>query len=364
MTQSDGTVNLLWPYITADIPGVGGELKTKPEDFFVEELPAYEPSGRGDHTFITIEKRDVNTLDVVERLAVALDIRQRDIGFAGLKDRQAVTRQRLSVPGVPPEQLRDLDLSDVLILEAERHQHKLRRGHLRGNRFRIRLRHVHPAATERVPAILHILKTRGVPNGYGPQRFGVERQNHLAGRALLLGDREALKQLDVPYPRSRRYRSLYLSAYQSYLFNRYLARRIEEGTFDTVIAGDVAKKRDTGGLFIVELPEVEVPRAVAFEISATGPIYGYRMMPAQDKAGQLEQAILDAEGLTLESFRPAGLKGTRRALRWRPDDLAWNMVGGDLVLEFSAPKGAYATALLREIQKSETEIDIGIDDQG
>ena len=345
------TDDLFWPCITADLPGIGGDLKTKPEDFFVEELPAYEPSGAGDHTFITVEKRGLNTLDVVQQLAAVLGIPARDIGYAGLKDRQSVARQRLSVPSISPDQLRGLALDGLHVLDAVSHPHKLRRGHLRGNRFRIRLRRVHPEAAERAPAILDVLTTRGVPNGFGPQRFGVERQNHLAGHALLHNNRAALKHLDVPNPRSRRYRSLYLSAYQSYLFNRYLARRIENGTFDAVIAGDVAKKHATGGLFVVENPSAEAHRATAFEISATGPIFGYRMMEARDEAGQVEQAVLAEEGLTLESFRPARLKGTRRILRWHPDELAWEIIGDDLVLEFTAPKGAFATALLREIRK-------------
>lgn len=350
--KDSSTNDLLWPYVTAGLPGIGGELKTEPEDFVVEEMPAYEPSGEGQHTFITIEKRDRNTLDVVQQLAALLGIPQRDIGFAGLKDRQSIARQCLSVPGIPPEQLRGLTFSGVRVLDAERHPHKLRRGHLRGNRFRIRLRNVHPEAAQRVPAILDILTARGVPNGYGPQRFGAGRQNHLAGRALLHDDPATLKQLDVPHPHSRRFRSLYLSAYQSYLFNRYLARRIEDGTFDTLIAGDVAKKHDTGGIFIVDNPTTEASRAAAFEISATGPIYGYRMMEAREDAGELEQAILDQEELSLEAFRSARLKGTRRVLRWHPDDLSWEIIGNDLILQFFAPKGAYATALLREVQKN------------
>lgn len=207
---------------------------------------------------------------MVQQLATLLGISRRDVGFAGLKDRRAVARQRLSVPPTPPEKLRDLTFDGVRILDAERHRNKLRRGHLGGNRFRIRLRNVHPDVAEWMPALAEILTTRGVPNGYARQRFGHERQNHLAGRALLHDDREMLEQLDVPQPRSRRYRSLYLSAYQSYLFNRYLTRRIEDDTFDTVIAGDVAKKHDTGGIFVVEQPEIEAPRAEAFGISATG----------------------------------------------------------------------------------------------
>lgn len=346
------TDELLWPFITAGIPGVGGTLKAEPEDFVVEEIPAYEPSGEGQHTFVTIEKRDRNTLDVVRQLAAVLGIRQRDIGFAGLKDRRSVARQRLSVPGVPPERLRELALDGVRVLDAVPHPHKLRRGHLRGNRFHIRLRQVHPGAVERVPAILDALLTQGVPNGYGPQRFGVERQNHLAGRALLHGGRAALRRLAVPRSRSPRHQSLYLSAYQSYLFNRYLARRIADGTFDTVVAGDVAKKLDTGGIFIVKDPAVEAPRAATFEIAATGPIYGYRMMEAQGEAGELERSILAEEGLSVDVFRPARLKGSRRVLRWRPEDLSWKLNGEDLTLQFTAPKGAYATALVREIRKT------------
>jgi tRNA pseudouridine13 synthase len=122
--------------------------------------------------------------------------------------------------------------------------------------------------------------------------------------------------------------------------------------FDTVIAGDVAKKHTTGGIFIVEDAQLEAPRAGAFEISATGPIYGYKMMEAQDQAGELEQAILAEDNLTLKGFRAARLKGSRRFVRWRPAELAWELAGDDLILRFSAPSGVYATALLREIRKT------------
>ena len=351
-TQEDTRHTLLWPYVTADIPGVGGQLKAVPEDFVVEEIPAYAPQGEGEHTFFTIEKVGRNTLDVIQALAARLGVSPSEFGFAGLKDRQAVARQRLSVRGVPPERLRGLAFDGVRVLDAERHPHKLRRGHLRGNRFCIRLRDVHPEAADRVPAILAVLQRRGVPNGYGPQRFGAAMQNHLAGRALLRDDREMLRSLDIPAPTSKSLRSLYLSAYQAWLFNRYLAQRIVAGTFDTVIPGDVARKHATGGLFIVEDAAAEAPRAAAFEISATGPIYGYRMMTAQEQAGELEQAILAEEGLTLADFRPVRLKGSRRVLRWRPEELRWELDGSDLVLSFVAPKGAYATALLREVQKT------------
>lgn len=342
---------LFWPYVTADLPGVGGELKVAPEDFVVEEIPAYAPRGEGEHTLFTIEKVGRNTLDVVQELAARLGVPPREFGMAGLKDRQAVVRQQLSVRGVPPERLRGLILDGVRVLSAERHPHKLRRGHLRGNRFRIRLRNVHPDAVHRVPAILAVLQRRGVPNGYGPQRFGAARQNHLAGRALLRDDAEAWRHLDVLPPPSKNLRSLYLSAYQAWLFNRYLAQRIIAATYDTVIPGDVAQKHATGGLFIVEDAPAEAPRAAAFEISATGPIYGYRMMRAREQAAELEQAILAEEGLTLEDFRPVRLKGSRRVLRWRPEELRWELDGSDLVLNFVAPKGAYATALLREVRK-------------
>ena len=350
-SRAEGSQPLLGPYLTEGLPGVGGRLRVEKEDFLVEEVPAYEPCGEGEHTFVGIEKRGISTWEAVERLARAVGVPPKTVGYAGLKDVHAVARQVLSFQGVPPEQLEGLELPGVRVRWARRHRNKLKPGHLRGNRFTIRLRGVVPDAVRRAEPILEALFRRGVPNYYGPQRFGRRGDNHLVGLALLQNDRERLAALGYRRRLSKRERRFFLSAFQSYLFNRYLARRVARGLVDDLLPGDIAKKMDTGGIFIVEDVDAERPRARAFAISATGPIFGYKMMRPRQEAAELEAEVLAEAGLTLEAFRPARLTGLRRPVRYRPEGLDWWQEGEDLVVTFFAPSGSYATALLRELMK-------------
>lgn len=340
------------PYLTGDLPGAGGRLHVTPEDFVVEEVPAYEPSGEGEHTFFAVEKRNLSTPLLVKMVARALDLPSRAISYAGMKDARAVTRQVLCVQFVPPERLMALELENARVLWAKRNTRKLRIGHLRGNRFTLRIRDVHPETEIRAPAILEILARRGVPNGYGVQRFGTHGDNHEIGLLLLRQERDALRARGIRSLPFRRHR-FYLNALQSALFNRYLTERLQRGLLDDVLPGDVVKKHATGGIFTVEDVAAERPRAQHWELSATGPIYGYKMLPAQGEAAELEAAVLAEADLTLEDFRPAKLKGSRRHVRYRPEDLTWRMEGESLVISFFAPKGAYATMLLRELMKTE-----------
>jgi len=195
------------PYLTAELPGIGGVLRTTPEDFFVDEEPAYPPKGEGEHVFVKIEKRGLTTQMAVERIAKALNVKARDIGVAGMKDRHAVTRQWLSLPPpTQPEAAQALALEDVAILEVARHPHKLRTGHVRGNRFRLRVRGVAPdseVAVANARAILdRLAQPPGAPNWYGEQRFGRDGDNAARGRAIVNGegfprDRKLARLLDL-----------------------------------------------------------------------------------------------------------------------------------------------------------------------
>ncbi|MGC9467807.1 MAG: tRNA pseudouridine(13) synthase TruD [Anaerolineae bacterium] len=342
------------PYLTAELPGVGGVLRDEIEDFIVDEVPAYEPCGDGEHTYFRIEKRNIATMEVVKRIARQLDIAPRRLSYAGLKDARAIARQTLSAHFVPPEQIEKLELDNVRVLWVSRHRNKLRPGHLRGNRFTLRIREVVPEAEGRAAAISEVLSARGVPNAYGPQRFGNRGDNHIVGYHLVRDDYGALQAMGIRRP-SRRMFQFFISALQSALFNQVVARRIQAETLDTVIAGDVARKEDTGGIFTVEDVEAERPRAAAWEISATGPIYGYKMMEAQEAARDLEAGVLAEAGLTLEDFRPVRARGLRRPLRYNPEGLTWEMEPeGNLVVSFFAPKGSFATMLLRELMKAES----------
>jgi tRNA pseudouridine13 synthase len=244
-----------------------------------------------------------------------------------------------------------LDVSRAQILWAKRHTNKLRSGHLRGNRFTIRIRDVVPDAAKRADAITAQLLARGVPNGYGRQRFGNRGNNHEMGLLLLRNDRAGLREHGVHHI-SRKMRRFFVSSVQSSLFNAVLAERIRSGTMDDVILGDVAKKTETGGIFTVEDVDAESPRVKAWEISATGPIFGYKMLAAKDDAGALESKVLADVAIPLETFRPFKAKGSRRPLRYCPDGLSWRMETDDMLnVSFFAPKGAYATMLLRELMK-------------
>ncbi|MBN2006120.1 MAG: tRNA pseudouridine(13) synthase TruD [Anaerolineae bacterium] len=339
------------PYLTADLPGVGGAIRVEIEDFIVEEVPAYEPCGEGEHTFFGIEKRGIATQVVVKQVAQALGVPEREISRAGLKDARAVARQTLCAHMVPPERLLALELDQASVLWAKRHTNKLRSGHLKGNRFCIRIRNPEPEAEPRAQAILECLTERGVPNGYGVQRFGNRGTNHEVGLLLLRNDREGLQAHGIRHL-GYTMRAFFISALQSALFNQVLAIRIRQGTLDDVLPGDVAKKTDTGGIFTVEDAAVERPRVKAWAISPTGPIFGYKMWPALAEAGMIESHVLESAGLTPADFRPSKSQGTRRPLRYRPEGLSWRMeADSSLVVSFFAPEGAFATMLLRELMK-------------
>lgn len=398
------------PCLTRELPGVGGVIKADPEDFRVDELALYDPSGEGTHVYFRVLKRGLPTPAAVGRIARFLGVTPNEIGYAGLKDAQAVTSQWMSVEHVDPAKLAAFRDGQIEIRDVTRHTNKLRRGHLSANRFRVRIRQVDPDSIERARAILDVLRTRGAPNYFGRQRFGLRGDTAELGKALLHNDarefcriylgrpmdgdppelaaaraafdqgdldralthwprdfsapRRALKALRKGGPAAavrtvdKRMRRLFVSAAQSAVFNRVLADRIDE--IDTVRLGDLAKKTDSGGVFEVEDLDTDRPRAAAWEISPTGPIPGTRGRLAGGEVGCIERAAIEAEGLTPEDFDRAGrlrVKGTRRALRFalgEPTIEAFDDAGQPyLELTFDAPPGSYATVVLREITKSD-----------
>lgn len=332
------------PRLTEGVPGCGGAFKLVPEDFEVEELPAYLPSGEGEHLYLWVEKRGRDSREVVKALSAALGVDEGDIGVAGMKDRQAVTRQLLSVPARAEPRLGDFALEGVTVLWARRHGNKLRTGHLKGNRFRLRLRGVRDLGAARES--LAQLSSRGLPNYFGDQRFGREGDNADFGRLLVLGQR-------LPRRPDKFQRKLYLSAFQSRLFNRALVERLQAGTFDTALLGDVLRREDSGGLFVCEAPEVDIPRVEAFEVSPAGPLFGPKMTPAAHAVAEAEARLLTAEGVTLEDFRRGGdeTQGTRRPYRVRLGSPSLEGEGEDALLSFELPKGSYATEVLHELLK-------------
>jgi tRNA pseudouridine13 synthase len=332
------------PFLTNDLPGIGGTLRARPEDFVVDEEPAYEPSGNGDHVFVRIEKRGLTTMQAVERIARAIGVNPRDVGVAGMKDRHAVTRQWISLPPpVKPEAVEALALDDITIKSVVRHPHKLRTGHVRANRFVLVVSGATDVETAR--AILERLASPpGTPNWYGEQRFGRDGDNAQKGLAIIRGEKP---------PRDRKLARLLVSSLQSQLFNEWLTARMRDGLYARVLAGDILHKIP-GGQFVCDAPDVDQPRLVAGEIGITGPMFGDSMRRPTGVAAEREQAILDANGLTEDSFSTvkAIAEGTRRDAAIIVGNPSVRGVDGGVEVAFTLPGGAYATAVMREVMKS------------
>src|SRR4051794_27058714 len=191
------------PYLTKDFPGIGGAIKQRPEDFFVQELPLYEPSGEGEHVYCEIQKIGLTTFDAIYRIADALHVSSRDIGYGGLKDARAITRQIFSIHGTTPEAVMQLRLPNITVQWAARHGNKLRLGHLEGNRFAIKIREVDPMQVVKLRPVLDVLEHRGVPNYFGEQRFGRRGDNDKLGATLIRGRPEELLHLLLGNPDER-----------------------------------------------------------------------------------------------------------------------------------------------------------------
>jgi tRNA pseudouridine13 synthase len=396
------------PYLTAHIPGTGGVIKESPDDFIVNEIPAYEPCGSGEHLYLTFEKRGITTLEAIRRIAGRLKVSERDVGYAGMKDAVGVTRQTVSLQGAGPEDVLSLQLEGITVCSAVRHTNKLRPGHLKGNRFHITVRGVTSAtAVESAAAVLEVLQRRGVPNYFGYQRYGAQGNSHLIGAAMLrrdwqkavdclMGEPEAVrdaewrsaiaayqqgdlagalrhmprhcrserdvlqrlaarpdawgKAFSATHPRLKK---LYLSAFQSHLFDKVVEARLE--TLDRVMDGDLAWKHINGACFLVEDAGAEVSRAECFEISASGPMFGSRMTLPAGEVLALEQRVLEKEGVRCADFDlGSGLRmeGERRPLRVPLEDVVCRVEDDILLLEFSLPKGSYATSVVRELTKT------------
>ncbi|HLJ97201.1 MAG TPA: tRNA pseudouridine(13) synthase TruD [Gemmataceae bacterium] len=347
------------PLLTADLPGIGGRIKQFPEDFEVEEIPAYEPCGTGEYLYLWIEKRGMGAEFFIRQVARRLGISPGEVGSAGLKDRQAVTRQMISVPDVGEERLPQLDGEGIRVLRISRHGNKLKPGHLHGNRFRILIRDP-VAADERLPPLLDRLQRQGFANYYGPQRFGHAGETVQLGLSLLgsswNAERGTAKAAGRRMPRAPFLRRLALSAAQAALFNHYLGRRLQDGLLPTVMAGDVMAKRPFGGLFVAADVPQEQARFEAGETVHTGPIFGRKMFAAAHAAAAREAAALADAGLTTGAFFGFGklLQGTRRHNLVYPDELAAERIAEGVRLTFRLPAGSYATVLLCEIMKSQT----------
>jgi tRNA pseudouridine13 synthase len=333
-----------------------GRIKDTPQDFVVEELPAYAASGEGTHVFVRFTKTDLTTLDAVRSIARALGCEPREAGFAGMKDRRAVTTQTVSlqVRGVDSRTLAErassLSLDGIAIHEASPHGHKLKPGHLAGNRFTIAVRDVPRDALDDVASAMKRIEAEGVPNAFGAQRFGHRGDNATRALAWLRGEERG--------PRDPRMQRLLWSALQSQIFNAVLDARVADGTFATPLEGDLLKLRMSGGLFVCADVQTDRERAKGGELSPTGPIVGDRMRWPEGAPLALERRMTAetlGESFDLASTRRLG-EGTRRALRIWVQDLRWEVIledpghsGACVRVYFVLPKGAYATTFLAAV---------------
>ena len=333
------------PYVTAKSLRTLGKIRTVPEDFRVVEVPAYPPSGQGGHLFVQFEKRNLTSREAVTRIARGLRVRPGDAGVAGQKDKFAVTTQWASFAGATPEAALDLHLTDIRILSAVPHPHKLRTGHVRANQFELIVRGT--TACDEAREVLAQLEAVGVPNYYGEQRFGMDGRNAERARAILRGE--------APTPRDAFDRKLMMSAFQSSLFNAWLAGRIVDGLFTRSIVGDIMRKESSGGLFVNRDNDTALVRMQGWEISPTGPMFGVRMQVPEADAAEREASILHASGVNMEALAQHAKwgEGTRRSARVRPSRWQVDCAADALCLHFELPSGAYATTVLREIVKPE-----------
>ncbi len=337
-------------------------IKASPEDFIVEEIPLYVPSGEGDHLYVRFTKRNLPTDVAVRLIGRALGADARDIGVAGLKDKLGVTTQTISVPlGRDPaaleERVRALSLDGITIHEARRHTNKLRTGHLAGNRFTIVVRGIEEGRAAEVTAALERVGREGAPNAFGTQRFGREGDNAKRAQAWLRGEWSG--------PRDGRQRRFLWSSLQSAIFNDVLARRVKDGTWTTPLEGDVLQKEDSGGLFLCADVQADRERAARGEISPTGPMVGIKMRAPTHAPLALETEVTNdwlGEAFDLASVRQLG-EGARRPLRTLVRELRIEVeeTGSDrgeqrpsVRVYFVLPRGAYATTVLATAVDSDT----------
>lgn len=361
MTESAQVPRPAWPPDWPRAHGgplAAGDYRASPEDFVVEECLDFAPEGHGEHLWLWLEKRDLSTAELARRLARACEVTPRDIGYSGMKDRVAVTRQWLSVhlPGREAPDDLDVRLGDTpaWVLAHARHPRKLKRGVHRRNRFRLRLSGpivAHPELEARWQRLVEA----GVPNYFGPQRFGVD--GHNLARACGILARGWRKRDDR--------QGLMLSTARSYLFNELLAARVRAGDWATPLAGDVVMLDGTQSQFVADsdagLSDDASPggappggaslveRAARLDLHPAGPLWGVGNREVGDRPADYERRLTDDNATLCSALERSGVRLARRALRMRLVEPRLERLGETLEIHFELPRGAFATAVLREL---------------
>jgi tRNA pseudouridine13 synthase len=319
-------------------PTAEGSIRSQPEDFRVDEVLGFEPDGEGSHTLVHVRGTRVNTQWVARRLARFAGVPARDVGFCGLKDRVAVTTQWFSIPGALPADAASLADEGIEVLRAEPHRRKLRRGSHCANAFRIVVRDV-TGSRDDADRRLAAVARRGVPNYFGPQRFGRDAGNLDLARALTTG-----RRLD------RRRRGFALSAARAAIFNEVLSRRVAAGTWSCFIRGEVAMLAGSSSWFPVDDSDPDLgQRLETGDVHPSGPMWGDGVLPTTGDALELERTVGEALPDLAGCLESARLRQERRSLRLIVQGLEWEWTGDDLALSFSLPRGAFATAVLAEV---------------
>lgn len=329
-----------WPYYLGK-PVAHGEIRTTAQDFIVEEVARVTPAGEGTHLWLWVEKQNANTDWVASQLAKAVKCNSRDVGYAGMKDRHAVTRQWFSLPAgeSSAERINAANIEGVKVLNSRLHTRKLKRGTLDGNRFELVVRQFDGDATQTGQRLADI-KSNGVPNYFGPQRFGRNGLNVDRGFELL--------SRNARLPRNKR--SIYLSALRSFLFNKLLAERVRNGSWNSIMDGELVMLNGTHSIFACERVDAGIEdRCRRLDIHPTGPLPGEDGSVPGTGAAVFEQAVLQDYRELIDVLKAQRVQSGRRALRLYPADLYWEFKDSDLRLSFALPAGAYATTVLREI---------------
>lgn len=331
-----------WAYANG-APDCHGTIRTTPEDFQVDELLGYEPDGEGNHVLLHLRKRNTNTEWLARQLAEFAGVEAKEVGYAGLKDRHAVTSQYFSVP-LPRH--RELDWSqlnsdEVTVLTVTRHGKKLQRGGLRENGFILTLRALHGDCGT-LEQRLQRIAAEGIPNYFGEQRFGHDGNNLQMAQRMFRGELQE---------RDRHKRGLYLSAARAWLFNRVLSQRVAASSWLEPLPGEALIQPYSRSALSLRVISDEIRDRIAKGfLQPSAPLWGRGASSALAEAAELEREALSGEELFMQGLEQAGLEQERRALCLRPKGLAWQRVAEDaLELRFSLPPGSYATAVLREL---------------
>ena len=324
-----------------------GVMRGTPEDFVVREWLGFEADNEGDHWLLTVRKRDANTHWVAKQIAKLAGIDARDVGYAGLKDRHALTEQAFTIPvRSAVSEWSSVEGDGFSVVRAQRHRRKLKRGALKGNDFEIVIRDF-AAEESQLTACMNRIASAGVPNYFGPQRFGREGSNLRRASELFAGER-----ID-----DRHERGFALSAARSYLFNEVLRRRVEDGNWNQFIEGDVANLDGSNSIFVPEAIDATLrARCEQLDIHPTGPLWGRGDLKTSNAARAIEAGVAAREAQVCEGLAKAGLEQERRPLRLRVQSLSHTLNGTDLTLRFRLGRGAFATTVLHEILENAFDV--------